>query len=263
MKRGKGQARPIQFAYIDGEVVSNNRGLTWTAAEIDMEYAILWKSRGCDNPPPNEWYPLNILGFSKYSITKRGEMKRNTSGRHIKGAMHGGRLRFGITNDNTGKKEQKYADELVAGMFLGAPPACADRPRVGHRDDDRFNSKVSNLEWKTWENTKEMNGKSSAKVVHIHSTSASEAKAERERSKLSEKLISYLVVQSPKLDPKFSSFGKVPLYEHLDHSEEQLKNRSDLKKCARDKVAAEKDFETYIEAHRQDKQSPDVGPDED
>jgi hypothetical protein len=151
--------------YIAGQKCPDSSNRKWTDAEIDAAYAIVCQSVGLVNPPPNQWYALNILGYSKYSITRRGHLLNNKFNRFIEGTICDGRPKFKMTNDSGVRKVTEYASRLVASMFLPPPPLDSFSV-VRYRDDNPLNCDVSNLYWgidKSKDN--EPVGKPSAKVV--------------------------------------------------------------------------------------------------
>jgi hypothetical protein len=151
--------------YIAGQKCPDSSNRKWTDAEIDAAYAIVCQSLGLVNPPPNQWYPLNSLGYSIYSITRRGHLLNNKFNRLIKGTICEGRPKFRMTNDSGVRKVSEYASRLVASMFLPPPPFDTFSV-VRYRDDNPLNCDVSNLYWacdKSKDN--EPVGKPSAKVV--------------------------------------------------------------------------------------------------
>jgi hypothetical protein len=138
--------------YLAGVRYLDPRDRQWTAAEIDAACAHLCQtSPGQPNPPPNKWYPLNILGYSKYSITKTGRPKKNKSNRKLKGAVQKDpyKMRFTLTNDN-GEQVDEYACELVAKMFFPPPPPLSKPGSVMVRQHDRVTliCDASNFHWK-------------------------------------------------------------------------------------------------------------------
>jgi hypothetical protein len=119
-----------RYIYLAGVRYLDPCDRPWTAAEIDAACAHLCQtSPGQPDPPPNKWYPLNILGYSKYSITKTGRPKHNKSNRKLKGVVQKDpyKMRFTLTNDD-GEQVDEYACGLVAKMFFPPPPPPLSKP---------------------------------------------------------------------------------------------------------------------------------------
>jgi hypothetical protein len=159
------------YVYIDGIRLPTTADEVWTVARIDEVHReryiekILDDRRRVPYPvtqemldavlvdlyiPPNEWYPLNILGLPNYSITMTGKLKKNQPDRIVKGTVHErGNVRHSLTNSDG--HTQDYADRLVAKMFLGPPPTPSSI--VKHKDDNLRNCRVANLKWGTKKKT--------------------------------------------------------------------------------------------------------------
>jgi hypothetical protein len=141
-----------RYIYLAGVRYLDPCDRQWTAAEIDAACAHLCQtSPGQLDPPPNKWYPLNILGYSKYSITKTGRPKNNKSNRKLKGAVQKDpyKMRFTLTNDN-GEQVDEYACGLVAKMFFPPPPPLSKPGSVMVRQHARVNlicDNASNFHW--------------------------------------------------------------------------------------------------------------------
>jgi hypothetical protein len=148
--------------YIAGQKCPDSSNRKWTDAEIDAAYAIVCQSLGLVNPPPNQWYPLNILGYN-YSITKRGHLKNNKFDKLIEGTVHKRQRKFKMTNDSGVRQVTEYAGRLVATMFLPPPPSNTFSI-VCYHDKNPLNCDVFNLYW-ACEKIDGPVGKPSAKVV--------------------------------------------------------------------------------------------------
>lgn len=87
-----------------------------------------------------EW--RKIKGFEHYSISNKGEVK-NASGHTVKPfRTNGGYLQIHLFND--GERTKKYIHRLVAETFVKNPKKL---PEVNHKDGDKMNNSVDNLEW--------------------------------------------------------------------------------------------------------------------
>jgi hypothetical protein len=135
-----------QYIYLAGVKYLDPCDRQWTAAEIDAVYDYLGQTSGhIDRPPNKRRYPLNILGYSKYSITKTGRPRENKFNYELEGSVQEAahnKLRFTMTNDD-GEEVEEYACELVAKMFF--PPPL--QPRLHQHDRDTLSSDISNKYW--------------------------------------------------------------------------------------------------------------------
>jgi hypothetical protein len=142
------------FVYINGKRVVDVCGRKWSIQEIDAAYYEECRKDGILNPPPNQWYPMNILGLSNYSVTRRGKFKNNKKQKKedddeeplMKGyTPKGGRKTRYTMTDDSGKKVHPYAALLVAKMFL--PPPSNGRYKVKHMNRDYLDCRAENLRW--------------------------------------------------------------------------------------------------------------------
>lgn len=84
-----------------------------------------------------------IKGYENYTISDTGEVLNTTTNKILKGSIgEGGYRYFRLSKD--GKKTMYYAHRLVAEAFLENPNGL---PVVNHKDGNKLNNAVSNLEW--------------------------------------------------------------------------------------------------------------------
>lgn len=92
-----------------------------------------------------------IVGFEdKYAITDTGDVisvkRQGTTGSALKHQiMSNGYHR--VTLRDNGRKQQFYVHRLVAEHFLQNP---LNKPCVNHKDGNKGNNKIQNLEWCTY-----------------------------------------------------------------------------------------------------------------
>lgn len=80
-----------------------------------------------------------------YEISNKGRIWSNISGRHLR--ITRGTRRYGqVVLYRSGESKSYLAHRLVAGHFLRKP---SDKEMVNHKDGNRFNNDVRNLEWVT------------------------------------------------------------------------------------------------------------------
>lgn len=90
-----------------------------------------------------EWKTIEYA--PEYEISSTGLLRRKDTGK-IKKLIydHDGYVRYAVTVD--GKRKNKFAHRLVAEAFIPNPNQY---PVIHHKDNQRDNNDVSNLEWCT------------------------------------------------------------------------------------------------------------------
>ncbi len=96
------------------------------------------------NNEPVAWMP--IIGFEgQYEVSDAGDIRNVKSGRILaKSFMGAGYVKADLWS--FGKRWQTSVHRIVAGAFLGIP---IEDMEVNHKDGDKTNNHVSNLEWVT------------------------------------------------------------------------------------------------------------------
>lgn len=86
-----------------------------------------------------------VLGLEKYEISSYGRVRNSTNGRILRGSINSrGYRRYDLSID--GERIVRCGHVLVANAFI---PKCDGKHLVNHKDGDRLNNHVSNLEWCT------------------------------------------------------------------------------------------------------------------
>jgi len=93
----------------------------------------------------------------------KGESKRRVEGKMISQINTMGYLAVGLSMKGKGKFVKVH--RLVAGAFISNPE---NKPCLNHKDRDRANNKLANLEWCTYRDN----------MLHIHETGANMCKGE-------------------------------------------------------------------------------------
>ena len=103
-------------------------------------------------------YNMKDIGFSRYCITKSGEVYSLFSNRYMsQNKSHNGYVTVNIVSDN-GKSFTKKIHRLVLQVFK---PIENDKDmQVNHIDGNKENNNLSNLEWLTYEEN----------MIHAHQT---------------------------------------------------------------------------------------------
>ena len=85
----------------------------------------------------------NIECFEEYSVSNFGNIRNKKTGRILKPRKHtGGYMRIILCKDK--KHYDRYIHRLVAQAFISNPN---NLPEVNHKDEDKTNNCVENLEW--------------------------------------------------------------------------------------------------------------------
>lgn len=87
----------------------------------------------------------NIPNFPDYYITRDGELFKK--GKRIKPIFHKGYLRW-ILYNSKGERKNVKIHRLVAEVYIPNPE---NKPLVRHLNDNRFDNRVENLAWGTYE----------------------------------------------------------------------------------------------------------------
>lgn len=91
------------------------------------------------------WKTIN--GFSNYEISDQGEVRNKTTNYILKGRMSkSGYLQVSIKKDETNKFTNQYIHRLVALHFLNNDE---QKREVNHKDGNKINNILDNLEWVT------------------------------------------------------------------------------------------------------------------
>ena len=93
------------------------------------------------------WKPVSEN--PKYEVSNQGRVRNKETG-HIKSARRtkNGYLITDIHNPLNGKMQSRYIHRLVALEFVDNP---CKLPFINHKDEDKENNRVENLEWCTCE----------------------------------------------------------------------------------------------------------------
>jgi hypothetical protein len=89
-----------------------------------------------------EW--VTIKDFDNYQVSSLGRVQNIETGRMLKLILSGGYLKIKLSQDYNGKSFSVH--RLVALAFIENPEK---KPQVNHKDKNRSNNNVSNLEWST------------------------------------------------------------------------------------------------------------------
>lgn len=88
------------------------------------------------------WKKINE--FPNYYISNKGNIRKGVNGKNLKTFVRNGYMSINLYNENECK--QKYVHRLVGEAFIENPN---NYPQINHKDENRCNNNVSNLEWCT------------------------------------------------------------------------------------------------------------------
>ena len=89
-----------------------------------------------------EWKQIN--DYDNYEISSLGNVRNSKTGRVLKLTCKGGYVFTGLSKNSNGKTIPVH--RLVALAFIDNPE---NKPQVNHKDKNRSNNTISNLEWST------------------------------------------------------------------------------------------------------------------
>ena len=89
----------------------------------------------------------DIIEASNYEVSNTGLVRNKNTGKILKGRLSkSGYLQVSIKIDETNKFANRYIHRLVALYFIANPE---NKREVNHKDGDKENNNIDNLEWVT------------------------------------------------------------------------------------------------------------------
>ena len=132
------------LVHLDGDNSNCSvENLAWV--EDDTAEKEYFKKTGIRKPKDYfVFYPIVDFPDSNYEINKVGQVRNKYTHKLLKGGTVGGYLNYTLYVNN--KMESRRAHILVAKQFIPNPE---NKPLVNHKDENKFNPCVDNLEWVT------------------------------------------------------------------------------------------------------------------
>ena len=84
----------------------------------------------------------HLANYENYEVSSFGQVRNKKTSRILKPACNGGYMSVGLSN--VGKTKSHSVHRLVALTFLDNPE---NKPQVNHKDKNRSNNNINNLEW--------------------------------------------------------------------------------------------------------------------
>jgi hypothetical protein len=128
----------------DGDIYNNHiNNLEWIGYFSNQINIIKKRNNKIESLDGEEWKAIN--DFSNYKISKLGRVSNENTNLLIKGISQPDKyLRVNLYKDK--KLYAKRIHQLVAQHFIPNPN---NKPIVNHKDGDKTNNKLDNLEWST------------------------------------------------------------------------------------------------------------------
>ena len=93
---------------------------------------------------------MKIKGYLCYDISEDGEVKNTNTNKHLKKQINNSGY-YRVELSKKGRSKKLFVHRLVALSFI---PNIENLPQVNHKDGNKLNNNVSNLEWITASNNK-------------------------------------------------------------------------------------------------------------
>lgn len=96
-----------------------------------------------------QWKPVTDPAFAHYEVSNRGQVRNTQTGKLLKpGKQSRGYLTVCLYDGSKSGGRSFCVHRLVLLAFTGPPPD-EDRSQINHKDGDKSNNCLDNLEWST------------------------------------------------------------------------------------------------------------------
>lgn len=134
------------------DILHNLKGFSKSVDDLHFEYSTKYQKAEYDIIPDNIAsdieYARDVKGYEGlYKVTKDGKVISSINNIVLRNSINKAGY-YTVTLSNNGKTKKKFVHRLVAESFIPNPD---NLPVINHKDENKLNNHVNNLEWCTHE----------------------------------------------------------------------------------------------------------------